>query len=434
MANPDNIVAVNITVQDAAVSRAGFGTPMVLTHESAFGPELVRSYASTTAMVSDGFSATGATVAAVGAILAQNPKVPTVKVGRRTSTAVAMSRVLTVATAVDNTDYTVTINGTAFTVDSGVAATAITIAAALVTAITAGSEPVTATDNLDGTFDLDADVAGVPYGLSHTVDLITQDDETTDAGVATDYAAVKAEDDDFYGVLLVSGSTLEAVALAAAVESDRKILGVQCADSDCLAGTAGNLAETLNAAGYHHTYLIWNQNNFHMAHAAWMGKLFPKDPGSSTWAFKSLAGVSVDTLSDTQIANLEAEEANHYTSTKGLSLTLQGTMASGRFIDIQRGVDWLTVRMQERILQLLANSDKIAYTQAGITALENEVRAQLAEGVGNNVITEGYTVTPPAVGNISATDKAARVLGDLDFSATLAGAIHSVTVNGSVSV
>ena len=82
----------------------------------------------------------------------------------------------------------------------------------------------------------------------------------------------------------------------------------------------------------------------------------------------------------------------------------------------------------------MANSDKIPFTQSGITALENEVRAQLEEAVANSVITTGYTVTPPAVDDVSATDKANRILGDLDFSATLAGAIHTVIINGSVSV
>lgn len=434
MANPDNIVQVNITVQDAAVSQAGFGTPMILAHEAVYGPELVREYSSTTAMVSDGFSATGAAVAAATAVFAQNPKVPAVKVGRRTSSPTAQTRVITVAVVEDDTDYTVSINGTDFTVDSGVAATNLTIAAALEIAINAGTEPVTATDNLDGTVDLVADVAGDEFGLTHTVSLLTQDDQTTDAGIAADYAAVKAEDNDFYGVLMTSGSTLEAIALAAAVEADRKILGLATADSDVLAGTAGNLAETLAAAGYDRTYLLFSQDFFDYAAAAWMGKQFPKDPGSATWAFKSLAGVTVDTLSDTQVSNIEGNDANHYTATKGLNMTLQGTMASGRFIDITRGIDWLTVRMQERILQLLANSDKIPFTDVGITALENEVRAQLEEAVGNNVITSEYTVSPPAAADVSDTDKANRVLGDLDFTATLAGAIHTVIINGSVSV
>lgn len=434
MANPDNIVQVNITVQDAAVSQAGFGTPMILTHESPFGPELVREYSSTAAMVSDGFSATGAAVACATAIFAQNPKVPSIKVGRRTSSPTAQTRIMTVAVVEGETTYRVSINGTDFEFTSDDTPTNLEIAAGLDAAINAGAEPVTSTDNLDGTFDLVADTAGVEFGLTHTVGLLTQDDQTTDAGIAADYAAVKLEDDDFYGVLMTSGSTLEAIALAAAVEADRKIFGFATADSDVLSDTAGNLAETLAGAGYNRTYLLFSQDFFDYAAAAWMGKQFPKNPGSSTWAFKSLAGVTVDALTETQISNIEGNDANHYTDTKGLSMTLQGTMASGRFIDIERGIDWLTVRMQERILQLLANSDKIPFTDAGVTALENEVRAQLEEAVSNDVITSDYAVYPPAVANVSATDKANRVLGDLDFTATLAGAIHTIIINGSVSV
>jgi hypothetical protein len=436
MANPDNIVTVNITIQDAAVSQAGFGTPMILTYEAAFGPELVRSYSSTTAMVTDGHAAAGATVAAATAVFAQNPKVPTLKIGRRETTPTTMTRIMTVASVVDDTDYTVTLNGTAFTIDSGSSATNLTIAAALVAAINGGTEPVTATDNVDGTFDLEEDVDGVIFGLSHTITLLTQDDTTAEAGIATDYAGVKAEDNDFYGVMMTSSATLEIAALAAAVEADRKIFVAQSADSDILSDTAGNLAETLNTAAYDRTAGIFNQDNFDYANAAWIGVQFPKNPGRSTWAFKSLAGVAVDTLTDTQIGNLEGNEFNHYTATKGLNMTLQGTMASGRFIDVTQGIDWLTVSMQERMLQLLANSDKIAYTQSGITALENAVRAQLQEAAGPNfaVITDDFTVTPPDIDDISDADKANRVLGNLNFSATLAGGIHTVTINGSVSV
>lgn len=437
MANPDNIVSVDVTIADAAVTAAGFGTPLVMTYEAAFGPELVRTYSSTTAMTTDGFDPNGAAVQAVTAILAQNPKVSSVKVGRRTSTPQAQTRVLTVAQVYDSTEYTVTINGTAFTFTSDASATNLEIAAGLDALINAGAEPVTSTDNLDGTFTLVADVAGTAFGLSHSVGLITQDDTTTATGgdgIVGDYDDIKEEDNDFYGIIVAESSSADIVLLAASVEADRKILGVQCSDSDILADTGGNVAETLHDAGYHHTYLMWSMDNFEFANAAWMGKQFPKDPGSATWAFKSLSGVTIDTLTDTELGNLEANDANHYTSTKGLSMTLQGTMASGRFIDIQRGIDWLTVRMQERILNLLANSDKIPFTAGGITALENEVRAQLEEAVGNNVITTGYTVTPPAIEDVSTTDKAQRVLGDLDFAATLSGAIHQIQIAGTVSV
>lgn len=433
MANPDNIATVSITVQDASVTAAGFGTPLIMTHEAAFGPELVREYSTTTAMVSDGFAADGATVLAATAIAAQNPRPTSWKVGRRTSTPSTMTRIVTVASVIDDTDYTVTINGTAFTIDSGAGATNLTIATALFTAINAGSEPVTAVDNADGTIDLTEDVDGALFGLTATRTLLTQDDTTIAAAIAADYAAIKAEDNDFYGVLMVSSATLEIVALAAAVEADRKLLVVQSADSDIIAATGGNLFETLNTAAYARTVPIWNEDNFKFANAAWMGKMFAKDPGSASWCYKTLAGVTVDVLSDTQISNVEASKGNYYTNTKGLNLTQEGWASSGRYADITRGIDWLTVRMQERLINLLANSDKIPYNQAGVDALENEIRGQLDEGVGASLIEPDYTVTPTDPTTIASATKATRVYGSLDFTATLTGAIHKITVTGTVS-
>jgi hypothetical protein len=433
MANPNSIVTVNITIADASVSRTNFGTPLIMTHEAAFGPELTRSYSSTTAMVTDGFAADGPTVAAATRIQSQQPRVTTWKVGIRKTTPVAQTRVLTVAQVFDDTNYTVAINGTAFTVDSGSSATAISIAGLLVAAIGGGSEPVTPTDNADGTFDLVADVAGDPFQLTHTRNYITQDDQTADAGIATDYAAIKAEDDDWYGALLTTDYTLETVALAAAVEADRKQYFAESSDDDILSDTAGNLAETLNTAGYNRTYLMFKGGNYDFGDAGWMGKIYPNDPGSITWAYNTLAGVPVDTLSDTQIANIEANKANHYTTTKGLSLTIEGWASSGRYGDITRGIDWLTVNIQDRIITALANANKIGYNQAGIDTIESLVRAALNEGIGNQLIEPGFRVTVPAIADVSVSDKAARLLGDVDFSATLTGAIHKVTVNGRVS-
>jgi hypothetical protein len=70
---------------------------------------------------------------------------------------------------IDNEDYTVTINSTAFTINSGVSATAASIANLLTAAINAGAEPVTADDDdEDGSFLVTADVAGT--GFTYEVD------------------------------------------------------------------------------------------------------------------------------------------------------------------------------------------------------------------------------------------------------------------------
>lgn len=437
MANLDSIVTVNITVQDSAPTQAGFGTPMILTHESPFGPELIRSYTDTTSMVSDGFSATGATVAAATNIFAQNPKVTEIKVGRRGSAATVMTRVVTVTTVLDSTVYTVTINGTAFSFTSDATATAAEISLGLTTAINLGSEPVTAVDGV-GFLTLTEDVAGVLFGLTYSFDILTSDDTTTDAGITADYAAVKAEDDDFFGVGMTSSSTLETEALSTAVEADRKIFGANSHDSDILTNTSGNLFEVCALAARNRTYLIYNLDNFDFAGLAWMGERLPSNPGSSTWAFKTISNVVVDPLSNTQITNIETNDGNHYTRTAGINITLQGTMCSGRFIDITRGIDFIQARMQEALFGQLVNTEKVPYTQIGVGSLETIVRAQLSQAVRLGILAASpeFTVTVPDVldpSQVSTTDKTTRNLPGMTFTGTLAGAIHSMTLNGFVS-
>jgi hypothetical protein len=85
---------------------------------------------------------------------------------------------------------------------------------------------------------------------------------------------------------------------------------------------------------------------------------------------------------------------------------------------------------------LLVNSPKVPYTNAGITAIEGEIRRSLTEGVTNDFIaTEpAFTVTTPNVSDVSQADKANRVLRNVTFQATLSGAIHVVEINGVVSI
>jgi len=82
---------------------------------------------------------------------------------------VAQSDICTIDNIIDSIDYTCTINSTIFTHTSIIGATALTIASGLVSEINGGSELVTATDNLDGTYTLISDYRGSPYTLETDV-------------------------------------------------------------------------------------------------------------------------------------------------------------------------------------------------------------------------------------------------------------------------
>jgi hypothetical protein len=172
------------------------------------------------------------------------------------------------------------------------------------------------------------------------------------------------------------------------------------------------------------------------AEIAWAGLMLPTDPGSATWKFKTLAGVTADTFTDTERANLQGKNANIYETVGGVSITQEGVVAVGEFIDIIRGVDWLEVRIQEDVYALFVNVPKVPYTDAGITSVESIVSARLTNAIGVGLLAEDPppTTTVPRKADIDPADVVARTLNNVKFDATLAGAIHFVNVTGVVTV
>ena len=144
------IVQVTITRDDQPISQQGFGTLLILAcHHSFF--QRTKSYNSLTELEIDFPSGTQVYNAALKAF-SQEPRPIAIKIGRR----VVDSTDIKIETVVANTDYTTTINNVPIIFNSGATPTDLTIAAGLVAAINLSGEPVTATDNTDGTYTLDA--------------------------------------------------------------------------------------------------------------------------------------------------------------------------------------------------------------------------------------------------------------------------------------
>jgi hypothetical protein len=437
----EDIVTITISKQTATVSRVGFGTPMILSNEAdTVFADGIRSaiYTSVAGMTTAGFSATGNTVLAATRFFAQSPKVASVVVGRRVN--VCTPKIIcTVSGVFDSTAYPLTINSTTFTFTSDATATAIEIAAGLELLVNAGAEPVTFTDNLDGTFDLDADVAGEIFSLTVDRNQITQDDQTVDAGIVADLTAVRTDltgNDDWYLVVTDSHATLETEALALHIETLLKFFVVSSADDDILAGTVGNLALTLQAADYARTSLMYHEEPHDSPESAWAGSLLPLDPGSATWKFQSLTGIAYSTFTPTEIATLISQSCNYYLRDAGNNYTTEGWTASGEYNDVTRFIDWLTQTMKENIFLALINANKVAFTDAGIGIITNEIWGVLRKGQSQNGIAEdpAPTVTAPDAVDVSAADRAARTLDDVVFTARLAGAIHTIDIDGVITV
>jgi hypothetical protein len=500
-----NIVNVQITKETAALTRVGFGTPLLLvTHDVI--PDIAKVYADLDEMTDDGFTTGDLAYRLAAALLAANPKVDQFVLGKREQQPTRLVKLTPKATPLADTLYLVTITSSdgstlfEFTTDSTPIVAEITagLDAAMtqdlwvtatpyvvgdyvrnaggnvykcVVAGTSGATgpvgtgpgeidgtvtwdykgPVQNINSTDNTTDLtvqSADApdgtptAGAPFAISFDRALLDFEDQTTDAGIATDLAAVRNVNDDWYAVTGDWWDEATADALAAVIETLERIQIWSSADTDILdAGVTDDAASNLKAKAYERSGMIWNATPEVGIAAAWIGVMLPFDPGAATWKFKQLSGQTPDALTSSEQTALRAKSCNFYYTVAGLNITSEGVMHQGEFIDTVRALDFVGQRIAEDVFRLLAVLPKIPYTDGGASQVQSTVDARLqsatAPGSGSGQIFStdpAPVVTVPLVADIDENTRATRLLPDVAFTATLAGAIHNVEVSGVVSV
>ncbi len=446
-----DIVTITITSNSRGISRKSFGIPLVIGVHNNFAPRF-KVYALGTApidLLADGFTVNDPIYRAVVGLASNTPKPTRVIVGKLlTAFAQTFDIEIKAITALGGELFEFRVVdaaglSTTVTYTASVSDTPTIIAAALNSQITAiaGLTSVATLGVMTGTVDTASDMFLVK-GLDLT--LVDFEDTTVDSNLVTELAQITDVNGDWYGLILADPQSAARVqALATFIETQERIFGATV--NDTAVGDPGSTTDVmflLNAAQFFRTYSIFSNDQGSHAAATWMGSRFPIDPGASTWAFKVLSGVIVDNLPTDFGDAITDKEGNTYTTVSGAAITWEGTMASGEYIDVIRGRDWLTVRLQERIFGLLIQSPKVPYTNPGIDQVGAQVEAQMEEGIAagflSGDIPEGqdkpYIVTVPDVADISSADKIARILPDIFFEVTLAGAIHAARVNGVIKI
>lgn len=427
MAEIDNVIQITISRESAAVSTASFNIPLILASFTNFA-ERSRTYTDMDAVAEDFNSTDKAYIlaqkefgqSAVGAVP------PSVVIGRRQIDSVTFTPVVA-----DATNYTVTVNGTPYTITSGTGATATTIVTALKAAI---GTPTGIT--LSGTTSLT--VAPSTQGAAWSVEAsnnLTPVNLASTESMADALDAITASNNTWYAVVSDSHLQAEVVALSDAVATRRKIFGTSSQDPAVITNGTTDVAAVLSAKSASRTFGIYLPTaNTEYPEAAWMGAQLPYTPGSNDWDFKRLSGLTVSNISDTARVNLRAKNMNMYTQVGGLNVMQDGNMFDGTPIDEIIGTDWLYARLQEQIYFRLVNTLKIPMTNAGLVIIENEIRSVLSQAEANGLIARGWNVTTPDVSEIPVTLRAARTAGVFQFRARLAGSIRKVIINGFLSV
>lgn len=455
----DQIVNVSITADSRTPSRQGFGTPLVLAYHNVF-PELYRIYSRPSEMTTDGFASTSHAYRMAQSVWAQNPTVPSIVVGRNTTLPAFVTQ-LTVTSAVAGqhvrlkviapaagtlADPVVTggvisplgalAAGAVVTIDYTIqaAATTTTVATALELLI----ENIPGVDSTSALAVISATptTAGSRV-FAYDFENVTVEETTAAAGYDTTLSALEAVNDTWYFVLTDSSSSANVLAVGAWVLTRKKIYFAGTQSQGELDGT-GTLGATLKALSNDRVALMYTKNGHEFPSAGWVGGQAPKTPGSITWAFKNILGSTPAALTSTQRSNLETDSTNHFQTVAGLNITRPGVVTSGEWIDIRHGIDALEARIKEDVFALLANADKVPFTDSGFALIESAIDAACQAFVGTDqqpglLVKDSIVIIMPSLSAISTADKQARRLTGVRFSALLAGAIHFVQINGTLT-
>lgn len=423
-----DIIEIQISRETSAVAQTNFNVPAFISAHTNF-VERARVYSSLLA-VGDDFASTDTAYIAAQKFFGQAIKPANIVIGRRQIPGATVN-VVTVAAA---TTYTLTVSGVTITYVSQALDTAILIATGLKTAYDVTPVTgVTLVDNLDGTLTF---ASTVDWSLKVSANLSKSNAPAVESW-STSVNAVQNENDTWYALTIESHNELDVIEVAGVIEAKKKIFGTSSSDTDIKTTATDDLFSQLQDLGYQRTFGMYSKDaDTQFPECAWIGFQLQEQPGSNTWAYKALSGVTVSKLSDTESTNIKAKNGNTYESVGGQSVTVGGKMFGGEFIDIMVFVDWLEARMTERLWFRMANSKKIPYTAAGATIIESEIRAQLNDGirVGGLADNPSPVVRVPDVLSVAPNLRAQRIFEGIEFEARLAGAIHFVKIKGTVTV
>ena len=422
-----DIIEINISRETAAVAQTNFNVPMFVSAHTRFA-ERARTYSSLTAVAED-FMPTDSAYIAAQKLFGQTLKPSQIVIGRR----LVPSTTVSVVNAAEGA-YTLTINEIPFTFVADGLDTSITIAAGLkasydVTPISG----VTVTDNLDGTLTV---ASSIGYSLEVTTNLSQANSPAIESWVTT-INEITVVNNTWYALLIESHVEADVLAVAGQIEGMKKVFATSSASADIKTTATTDTFSKLQDLGYQRTFGLYSATaDTEFPEAAWVGYQLQEQPGSNTWAYKALSGVTVSTLSDTESTNIHTKNGTTYETVGGLNSTIGAKMFGGEWIDVMIFVDWLEQRMKERLWSRLANSKKIPYTAAGAAIIEAEIRAQLNDGirVGGLATSPAPTVEVPDVLSVSVNARAQRIFEGITFEARLAGAIHFVKISGTVTV
>ncbi|NEZ47783.1 DUF3383 domain-containing protein [Clostridium niameyense] len=226
-------------------------------------------------------------------------------------------------------------------------------------------------------------------------------------------------------------------------EEKIKILSDWCEKNKKMFYTQVNTTETeLQLIDKDRTVIGFKKNKERLD-AGMAGLALTRVPGSFTFKFKNIKGLTADSISNSSLQAIKSKNMNAYirkfdVQDLGTAQLDEGKVASGVYIDQVESRDWIQFRIENEIAKLLMTAEKVPYSDLGIQMIVSAIDVALQDAFKNGVILGNsdnvpmFQITYNTLDKIHIEDRKERKLTGIEFKYVEAGAVHEVYVTGSV--
>ena len=244
-------------------------------------------------------------------------------------------------------------------------------------------------------------------------------------------------------------STLEEVGdVVESADSKQWFISIRIANAATMtdAAFASAWAEaTEMLTGYDRTIIMYYDDSVDTPEAAIVGATAALDAGSFTYKNLILKGITPLKLNEARVNAITgtAETAHGITIVRkaGDIVTTSGFAASGEYIDVIDSYDWIIEHITYDVQKVFNQNHKVPFTNPGVVQLENATLSVLKTAFANGMIAPtadndkvgDYSTDFIPASEMTSEQRATRHYDGGNFSFTLAGAIHTATINGTIA-
>lgn len=458
MAKISDIVVVTVTKTSAAISQAGFGTPMgVFQIDTGTQANRFQLYTSVQEMTDAGWSPTDNAVQWATIVKSQVPSPQRFGIGRRIPGTAQVDTVSITTPEVGT--WSIDIDSVTFAYIADGDDTNQTIATELALAVSTGNPTIVdvlVSTVTGGVFTVTARVAGQAFTNGGIVEpgsgvgtFVNTVSDAAAEDMATALTAINTENEkDWFILTIESRIDADITAGQSFIGPLNKIAVFQSSDPDAKAGTPSNIFDTIQALSPTDVTMFWHDDDSEYLDGGAAGILgaaqLDSAGGVITLMGKTVVGVPADDLTGAQQLAIAGDGesdtgfgGNVHVEAGGRNVILWGRSAEGEYTDVETTLLWTEARVGEAIFGVIAtNPTKVPYTIGGINSIVTAGQGVLTTGVTNGHYspdTPPEMVGPP-IADIPIADKNNRVLRNVVGTAQLAGAIHKTFVQINVAV